>query len=278
VQVLQWKHDNEIIEDVADKVFSLLGRAVHQILEWGATGDQETPEERLFMEVEINGAKVMISGAMDLQDDDGDGVVDISDYKVTSVYGFLADKAAWHNQLNCYAHLVRYAQYRGIYERGNWSLIPRDGRDVSSLSIVAILRDWSSGKANSPDYPPAPIQTLEIPLWSAEAAAEYFDQRVRLHIKSRSLDFAGRELPLCSKEERWEDDPKFAVMKEGNKRATAVFEDRDNALEFIRQSSEKNRAKLSVQEREGDPRRCAGDWCRVSRWCSQNQKRLEAME
>lgn len=100
--------------------------------------------------------------------------------------------------------------------------------------------------------------------------------RVQKHVRARSADFAGRELPLCSKTERWEDEPSFAIMKDGNKRATKVFEDHDNALEFIRQSSDKD--KLSVIERGAEPRRCAGNWCRVAEWCSQNQKRLEEQE
>lgn len=275
-QTLQWKHDQEIVEDVSDRVFSLLGRAVHQILEWGATDEQETAEERLFMDVTVGGTTVTVSGAMDLQQAPLDGVVDISDYKVTSVYGFQADKEAWHNQLNCYAHLVRRAQKRGFLDReGKWRMEPRSGANVGHLSIVAILRDWSSGKAKTTaDYPPAAIQEIDIPLWPVAEAERYFLERVKLHVKARSADFAGKELPLCTKVERWEDDPKFAVMKAGNKRATAVFEDHDNALEFIRQSNDKD--KLSVQARGAEPRRCVGDWCRVSQWCSQRQRDLEA--
>ncbi len=276
-QTLQWKHDASIEEDVADRVFSLLGRAVHQILEWGAR-EEETAEERLFMDVNVGGTTVTVSGAMDLQQAPIDGVVDISDYKVTSVYGFQADKDAWHNQLNCYAHLVRKAQKRGFYDANNqWILEPRSGSDVGHLSIVAILRDWSSGKAKTTsDYPPAAIQTLDIPLWKPKVAEEYFMERVRLHIKARSADFAGKELPLCTPEERWEGSPQYAVMKVGNKRATKIFEDRDNALEFIRQSSDKD--KMEVVERGAEPRRCEGNWCKIAQYCTQNQRRLAETE
>lgn len=276
-QTLQWKYDSQIEEDVADRVFSLLGRAVHQILEWGADAEQETAEERLFMDVTVGKTTVTVSGAMDLQSAPLDGVVDINDYKVTSVYGFLADKDAWHNQLNCYAHLVRKAQKRGFTDKdGKWRMEPRQGSDVGHLGIVAILRDWTASKVGTQaDYPPAAIQTLDIPLWRPKDAEEYFMERVKLHVKARSVDFAGRELPLCTKEERWEDEPKFAVMKEGNKRATAVFEDHDNALEFIRQSSDKDKAKLAVVPRPAEARRCKGNYCKVSQFCTQRLRELE---
>jgi hypothetical protein len=277
VQTLQWKHDGDIVEDVSDRIFSLLGRAVHHILEIGADETQETAEERLFMDVEVNGTKITISGAMDLQEEE-DGLVAIKDWKVTSVYGFQSDKDAWHYQLNCYAHLVRKAQWRGMQDPdGCWTKVPRQGREVGSLQIGGILRDWSAGKKkSSADYPPAAIQTLDIPLWTSEEAEEYFLERVTMHVKARSADFAGKELPLCNKSERWEDDPKFAVMKKGNKRATSVFEDEENALEFIRQS--KDNDQLYVEPRGAEPRRCADNWCKVAGWCSQNAKRIKSLE
>jgi hypothetical protein len=256
-------------------VFSLLGRAVHQILEDGADTDIETPEERLFMEVEVNGTRVTVSGAMDLQEGKKK-LIDIKDYKVTSVYGFQADKEAWHNQLNCYAHLVRKAQKAGIYAPdGTWKLVDRVGRGVGSLGIVAILRDWSSGKAKTTqNYPPAAIQEVALPLWPAHEAEEYFLDRVAKHLKARAMDFAGKELPFCSQSERWEDDPTYAVKKPGNKRATKVFEEYQNAVDFINESKDT----LVIEERGGTPRRCDGDWCKVAAWCSQNQKRLEELE
>jgi len=278
VGTLQWKYDSEIEEDVSDRVFSLLGRAVHQILEWGADQDfDETPEERLFYELTVGGTTTTVSGAMDLQET-GKKRVAIKDYKVTSVYGFQADKEAWHNQLNCYAHLVRRAQKAGIYDSdGRWTLVDRALRDVESLGIVAILRDWSSGKAKTTaDYPPAAIQEVAIPLWPAHEAEEYFMERVALHVKARAKDFAGRELPPCTQAERWEDDPKWAVKKKGNKKATKVFEERQNAVDFIKESS--NSADLIIEERGGEPRRCVGNWCKVAGWCSQEQARLESME
>jgi len=274
-QTLQWKYDDEIEEDIADRVFSLLGRAVHQILEDGADTNVETPEERLFMDVTINGTTITVSGAMDLQEAPKKRV-DIKDWKVTSVYGFQADKEAWHNQLNCYAHLVRYAQKAGVYSPdGSWRLVDRVGRDVGSLGIVAILRDWSSGKAKTTQgYPPAAIQEVAIPLWTPDDAEAYFNKRVSMHLKARAADFAGRELPLCSQTERWEDNPTYAVKKPANKRATKVFEEKQNAIDFINESSDT----LIIEERGGTPRRCDGNWCKVAEFCSQNKRRLEEAE
>lgn len=265
-QTLQWKFDQKIEEDVSDRIFSLLGRAVHHILEIGADETKETAEERLFMDVEVGGVKVSISGAMDLQDAPIDGVVDITDWKVTSCYGFMADKAAWHKQLNCYAHLVRKAQWRGVQNPdGSWTKVPRHGSDVGYLQIGGILRDWTKSQSErNPEYPRAAIQMLDIPTWKPQEAEDYFLDRVKRHIKARSMDFAGKELPKCNKEERWEDEPKYAVIKPGNKRATAVYEERASADEHIRTSPE-----LELQVRPGEPRRCINNYCKVAEWCSQ---------
>ena len=67
-QTLQWKHDDEIEEDVADRVFSLLGEGCPPNPEDNADTNVETPEERLFMDVTINGTTITVSGAMDLQE------------------------------------------------------------------------------------------------------------------------------------------------------------------------------------------------------------------
>lgn len=253
VKALQIEHENEIVEDVSDRVFSLFGRAVHQILEWGAEDHQEA-EERVFMAVDVDGVQVKVSGAMDLQDPEGDGSVVIRDWKVTTVYAFMAEKAAWVNQLNCYAHMVRKVK----------------GVEVNGLQIGAILRDFSKSKSKrQSDYPPAAIQTLDLPLWNSEEAEAYFMERVRLHVKARDMVLAGHEPPHCTDEERWSDPPVFAVLKNSNVRATAIFPTELEAKVFISEQAKVNpKGEFRIEPRNTEPKRCA-DWCAVSQWCSQ---------
>jgi len=68
----------------------------------------------------------------------------------------------------------------------------------------------------------------------------------------------------------------FAVKKEGRKTAVRVFESEDEAKKLIAESDEKERSKLSIEERKGEPVRCTGNYCNVNKWCSQYQNYLRS--
>ena len=122
IRILRAEHDAEMTEDASDKLWSVLGTAVHNMFEDAVSEKQHISEERLF--IEQDGWE--ISGAIDLQETESDGSVTVSDYKCTSVWSVMYGKAEWANQLNAYAWLVRHVKK-----------VP-----VSSCQIVAVLRDW----------------------------------------------------------------------------------------------------------------------------------------
>ena len=122
IRILRAEHDAEMTEDASDKLWSVLGTAVHNMFEDAVSEKQHISEERLF--IEQDGWE--ISGAIDLQETESDGSVIVSDYKCTSVWSVMYGKAEWANQLNAYAWLVRHVKK-----------VP-----VSSCQIVAVLRDW----------------------------------------------------------------------------------------------------------------------------------------
>ena len=122
IRILRAEHDAEMTEDASDKVWSVLGTAVHNMFEDAVSEKEHISEERLF--IEQDGWE--ISGAIDLQETESDGSVTVSDYKCTSVWSVMYGKAEWANQLNAYAWLVRHVKK-----------VP-----VSSCQIVAVLRDW----------------------------------------------------------------------------------------------------------------------------------------
>lgn len=191
--LLEQQHDAEIVIDVADEVYALLGSSVHSVLE-RAEADNALQEERLSMDID----GWMVTGKPDLLEADGT----LSDYKVCSVFSFLlGDKPEWETQLNCYAALYRHA-----------------GFAVKRLQIVAILRDWRRSRIPDDDYPAAPALAVDIPLWPYEKTYRYLQERVLLHKKARMVG----EFPECTPEERWERPDTWAVKKEGNKKALKV--------------------------------------------------------
>lgn len=238
-----------IYEDVSEKIWSILGTAVHNIFEVHAEGDYLS-EERLF--VDINGWKV--SGAIDIQKTEDDGSVTIMDYKCTSVWSVIFDKVEWHNQLNAYAYLVRKAKKV----------------KVNKLQIVAVLRDWKKREAQmKEDYPFAPIMIVDVPLWDEAVAAEYVEGRVKLHQDAEFSRLVGEDLPLCSDKERWMRDTKFAVKKKTVKRAIRLFDSLKDAESFFKKEGFGDA--YLIEERVGEAIRCSQNYCRVADHCDQYQ-------
>jgi len=251
IQRLRVKHWADMEQDVSDMTWSLMGTMAHNLLEH-KTPDDLTSEERLF--VEIDG--VILSGAMDLQDD-SDGTVKIVDYKFTSAWALREDKIEWVLQQNIYAWMVRRLK----------------GKDVSSIQICAFIRDWSRREAaTNPNYPQASVQMVDIPMMPDEEIGAYIKERIDFHRQAKVSADWGEELPLCTKEERWSRDTKFAVKKEGRKTAVRVFDTQEEADALLATMTEKDKGFIEI--RNGEPVRCTGNFCGVAQWCSQYQKEV----
>lgn len=247
IDMLRKAHFVDMEKDISEEWWALFGSAVHHILEMGAS----TPtlvEERLACE--IDGWKV--SGMIDLQEITIDGLV-LSDYKVTTAFALMQEevKPEWINQLNLLAYLVHCnkPEFR-----------------IAALQIVAIVRDWQRTQAAMDAmYPVAPVVRLKVPLWSVKRQENYLRERVRLHRETEMLHEIGVPLPYCSDEERWMRDSKWAVIKEGSKKAARVFFNEAEAKEHLKER--KNGYK--VEFRPGKSVRCDGDYCGVAKWCEQ---------
>lgn len=252
IVLLQDLNADSLSMDVVDRVPALLGTAVHKIIEKGSKNlPNHIVEERLF--TEINGWK--ISGAVDLQIDNGDGTWEINDYKVTTVFSVMKDKPEWEQQLNCYAYFARKAH----------------GRVVTSLKIVAILRDWQRKQAEiKMDYPINQVCVVEIPLWEYSEQERFVTNRVTLHQEAKKLVDNGKALPYCSDQERWSRGEVWAVMKEGRKSAIKIHDNKQDAED----QADALGGGYRVEHRPGAPIRCEGNYCLVSAWCRQWQEEL----
>lgn len=240
---LRRAHEADIEIDVVDMCWSIFGTAIHGVLEHGKD-DNHVVEERL--KAEIDGWS--LSGAIDLQVIEDDGI-DLSDYKTTGAWAVMNEKDEWTWQLNLYAWLVEIIKKK----------------PVKSLSIVAIIRDWSRREAATREgYPDAPIKVIPIDLWTMEQRTEFI--RSRIHEHSEALFFAetGGELPHCTPEQMWEKPSFWAVKKIGGVRAKNVCltkEDADQKLELAGKG-------YFIEVRPGERTRCAS-FCQVSQFCNQ---------
>jgi hypothetical protein len=246
INLLKQQHVGEIESDVSDMIWPLLGTAVHHMLESSDAKGNVTMEERLF--VDLNGW--VLSGQIDHQEEI-DGKIHISDYKVTSVWSVIYGKSDWFRQLNAYAQMVRMAK----------------GREIGSIRIIAIMRDWNRRDAMTKlDYPQSPVAVVDIELLPEEKAMEYLVDRIHIHQEAQMIWDTREALVNCNDEERWMKPTTYALTKKGNKRATKVF---DNAVEAnLALVNMGGGAGYEVITRQGEYTRCE-QYCSVSEFCTQ---------
>lgn len=242
-RALELRHRDEIVEDVADRIWALMGQVLHGILE--RADDEAATEERLFIERH----HWVISGQFDrLILEDGT----LQDYKSTSTYSVKdGPKPEWIAQLNLYALMIR----------------ERKRLPVNRLQTVIILRDWMRSKArHSPDYPQSPAIVLDCPMWPAEQTEAYITERLIAH------GLAQHELPECTAEERWARPAAYALWKDGNQRATKIYSDKQAAyiaLEEARTKKPKDEFRIETIPEQNV--RCH-DYCTVAQWCEQHKR------
>lgn len=244
----QLKLVTEEVEDVTDRIWSLVGQVGHGIVERaypqaytdaakGMTTQEVheaygvVAERRLY--TQVNGWTV--SGQFDVIEGGH-----LQDYKFTSVWAVKGDtKEEWINQLN----LLRL-------------LAMREGIEINRLGIVAILRDWAKSKSKQADYPPHQVAPIDIPVWPIAQTESYLLERVKAHQDANP--------PVCTDKERWKRDDVWAVMKKG--RASAV------KLHYSALPASAHAAELgaghSVTHRPGEYHRCM-EYCSVSHACPQ---------
>lgn len=244
---LKNRNDNELVEDVSENIYRLIGVNTHHILERVTT--PRCIKEKRF-NAYVNGWKV--SGKIDLFELKP-GI--LSDWKITSVWSVMAGVKPEHEaQLNINAYLMSKDKDPFLV--------------VEKLQIVSLIRDWSKHQVRkSSNYPQCQVAVQDVPMWPIEQATEYIYHRVKMH--QRAAETPSNELPECAPEERWERPTKYAVMKKGRKSALRVLDTHEDAEKYIKDKSlDKNH---SIDIREGESVRCES-YCNVNSFCSQYRK------
>lgn len=254
---LRQLHYKEMEQDVVDRLWAVMGTAIHKIMEESeAVG--YVKEERLY--AEING--VILSGGIDLQEHEKSHV-NITDYKFTSAWSLRQEKTEWVEQLNIYA----------------WLVFKNTGKYPHKLQICAIIRDWSRRQAmTDPNYPQGQAQMVDIEVWDLERTEDFIKSRIALHQEAKVMADWEHELPECTDAEKWTRETKYAVMKEGRKTAVRVFDTKAETIEFVGSADGKDKPKLYIVLRKGESVRCTGNYCGVAQFCSQYKREQETQD
>jgi len=229
------RHYDEIEVDATDRLWSIFGTAVHELLEKQDAGG----ESEVKLVGEFHGFR--LQGSSDLLTPDKI----IRDWKVTSVWSVVFDPtmSKYQYQLNAYKRLFELNSYT-----------------VNGMQITAILRDWKKTQVKD-DYPKIPLVTVDIePIDSID---DWIADRIDLFEDTANL--FDDDLPDCTPEEKWQDPDKWAVMLKGKKRAVKLHLDKAEA--------ERHAANVGgyVEYRQSEPRRCK-HYCDARDFCSQYKR------
>lgn len=235
--ILQERHYDEIEVDASDSIWAVFGSAVHSIFENQNTG---TIKEA-FYSVPVSHSKV--TGRVDSYDPQ---TQTLHDFKTCAVWKIIyQDFDDWYKQGMIYAWLMK-----------------KNGVVVKRCEFIALIKDHSKSKAKTDsNYPQLPtyIYRFDVTEKALEEIEKFIFDKVAELEKAELL--ADEELTPCSKEERWQGEDKFAVMKEGRKTAIKLFDSKEEA--------EKNMASLGgtyIEERTAEPKKC-NDYCTVCQFC-----------
>jgi hypothetical protein len=239
----------------------MFGTAVHEFFEkylqmWINKHDYTgyELEKQVVINWEGEGVTRKISGRYDIRENK-----DLFDLKNIKVWKLIFDPKfeEFHEQQNFYSYL--------IYED--------QGIELDSINIVALYKDWQEGNAlRDRNYPQQQMIQYELTKWDRLATAKLFDDRVRALV--RTEDLADEDLPVCSREERWErhmggETVHYAILKNPKaKRATKVIKggDLDDAVQ-IAQGMKGMTADSLIEIRYAIPKRCI-KYCDPCEYCN----------
>lgn len=291
-QLLRERHDDEIVEDVSELIWSFFGNMGHLIAERHA--GQDVIAEQRFVHT-ILGKEISLKPDR-LEKDIGAVPITwtLRDFKVTSVWilkkAFKKEvKQEWERQMNMYACLLEIL-----------------GFPISGIKLEIIGRDWRMSESRqSYDYPKTQACVLDVPIWTKEKQMAYMVERINLFKRCEGLP--DNELPKCTADERWADPDRFAVVKKksakskasGYKSAVqggASFKSNSEAMAFIQKirtpkiasknpkpetvekatkEAEKKADELEVEFRRGESKRCERGYCKAAPWCNQFREEIK---
>lgn len=304
LRILTKRHHHDITIDVSEMLWSMLGKAVHYIVETTVNSEQSKDFQKLIMLQEmLNKAMVIYPNVLelhnflkdeieslnktlenklpsdkyisekrffcniggytmsckpDLLEKKEDGTYILYDYKVMSVWGII-----FKNHMK---HMEQLNYYKAILQAHN--II------VTEAKLVCIMRDWKdSDRMKYDDYPEAPIQAYDMPLYPTDKVTAAMLKRLILHFNSEQLP--DEQLPECTDKDKWAKPSVWKAYKmpynSGDRAAKAfkVTETKEEIEAWMKAYGEG----LILKEIKGENSRCE-NFCSVKDFCFQRRREM----
>jgi hypothetical protein len=240
VRTLTEKHWDSIEVEVDRLLESMDGTAWHEYLKPHAPDGTmaEVPFEADIDDITIRGTPDFYSPSEEI----------LYDYKKIKAWKYI--KQDWEHfecQLNIYAYFIE-----------------KMGFNVKRIVVNAYIKDWSRWKAiKSRDYPQKRVRTIEIKKWPRDKTETYIKERLAAHLADTNKE--------CTNEEKWQDEPTYALKKHGKDKAIKVEATLSDLHQYMLNKGITLDDKHYIETRPGEPLRCL-EWCAVSKFCPYYQQ------
>jgi hypothetical protein len=296
-QIRVLKQQHEIVMDVSEMLWALLGTAMHNILE---RSELEFVKYRKVLEVcfmmaeeaqlakdekqavlyqnAYNSINALLEAIGVVEEDpdviterrleiEVDGwIISGAQDRYTRSKKLLED----YKVTSTYAYIFPEARKKWEGQQNVYAYMLRaNGYEVKKANIIALFRDFSQSKVGkNKDYPQKIVETMPVRLFDNNLVGKSIRKRVHLH-KQAEL---GNVID-CTPKEKWSRPDQFAVQKPGTKRALRVFDEKFLAEDFYKANKSKHEG-LEVMIRKGGNKRCE-EYCPVRHVCPQRKRELE---
>lgn len=291
---------NKYEEDVSDRLYMLMGTALHHILERGNIPEVRRRSFLMVIETFMEGARKVEATdqnkaaqfknvAKYLQDcipvffpeignryifevtfrTEINGVVL---YGTFDLYDTFTKTLYDYKFCSVYAYMFQESQMKWDAQTNVYAyLLTQNNYEVKHIKIVAFFRDWqSSGNLKQKDYPKHQVMEIDMPVRSIAEMANWINKRILKHKEAEDTGI----LPLCTGTERWAKGDQWAAKTPGVKKAWKVSDEESVIDAFIYDNQLKYQGKLFKEFRPGESVKCAS-FCPVAKFCDQREKELE---
>jgi hypothetical protein len=161
---------------------------------------------------------------------------------------------------------IRFKDFNDWFTQGMiyaW-LLNKNKFPVKKCRFIAILKDHSKTEAiRDSQYPKAPVYVYEFLVTPQSLFKIGLFIKEKVNEYQRCIKLKDDAIPCCSPEERWDRPPKFAVMKNGGKRAVRLFDKQDEANLFAETKGNDH----YVEFRKGESIKCQS-YCLCRKFCN----------
>lgn len=244
--ILKRRHWDDIEVDCIDLFASIEGTSMHTRLESYGGHGEDTIEDSLILDI----GNYKLKGTPDIYNKRSRI---ITDHKRTTTWKIIyKDYSDWLAQGLRYALLIRE----------NHNIV------MSKFEVIATLKDWSMVKAKRDrTYPQKPIVKISFDITDNMINETFLAVKDFMLSFDKEKNLPDCQLSQCSAKQRWAEPDKYAVMKEGRKRAIRVFDNKDDALNKLLELDKKH----YIEFRKGKSKKCK-DYCLVSKWCPHHKE------